>query len=64
MGQRNEVKPAVLAFDAEHFANHLCEFRTIDKLGDGQSAGRNDETGLQNLNFVIHPRRAVSNFVR
>ena len=44
-------------------ADYLLQFFAVDELHDSQPSYGNDETGPQNLNFVVHPRRAIANLI-
>ena len=64
MRQRNQVEAVAGTPDAKFAANYVFQFRTVDELDDSQSADGNNETRLQNANLIIHPQRAVANFIR
>jgi hypothetical protein len=74
MWERNHFKAMSGAFDPEFSTDYffqpvwepdsfLYKPFAIDKLCYRQSADRNYELGLKNLDFIIHPRRAVTNLV-
>ena len=74
MRQRNYVEMMPRTGNLEFSANNLLQsvgeadsfpykLRAIDELHDSQPSYGNDETGPQNLNFVMHPRRAVANLI-
>ena len=64
MRQRNYVKVMSGARNLEFSANYFLQFRAVDKLHDSQPPHGNDETRSQNLNLIVHPRRAVANLIR
>lgn len=64
MRQRNYVKAMPGPCDPEFSTNYLLQFFAVDELHDSQPAHRDDETWLQDLNLIVHPRRAVANLVR
>lgn len=64
MRQRNYVKVMSGARDPEFSGNYFRQSFAVDKLHDSQPPHGNDETRLQDLNLIVHPRRAVANLVR
>ena len=64
MGQRDHVKVMPRACDAKLAANYFLQFCAVDELGDCQPADWNDQTWLQHSNLIVHPGRAVADFVR
>ena len=62
--QWNHIEAMSSAFHSKFTRDHFLKFCAVDKLCDGQSAHRNDETRLQNSYLIVHPRRAVANFIR
>src|SRR5437762_10146235 len=63
MRQRNQIEGASFVADPERSANDFVEFFERKKLRDGEFADGNDEIGLKQIDFVVHPTRAISNFV-
>lgn len=63
MRQRNQVEGATVAPKGEGAPNYLVEFLEREELGDREFTDRNDELRLQQIDFVIHPGRTISNFV-
>ena len=63
MRQRNYVEMMPRTFYLKFAADHLLQFFAVDELHDSQPSYGNDETGPQNLNFVVHPRRAIANLI-
>jgi hypothetical protein len=64
MRQGNYLKAVPGACDPEFSANHFLQFFAVDELHDSQPADGNDETWLQDLNLIVHPRRTVANLIR
>jgi hypothetical protein len=64
MGKRNQIKSATLPPDLEGAAYDLVEFLEREELGDGEFADGNDELRSQKVDLVVHPGRAISDFVR
>jgi hypothetical protein len=64
MRQGNYLKAMPGACDPEFSANHFLQFFAVDELHDSQPADGNDETWLQDLNLITHPRRTVANLIR
>lgn len=64
MRQWDEVEPNAGAFYPKFAANDSFETWARDKLGDGESANRDNELGLQDSDFFVHPERAIANFIR
>src|ERR1700746_1066745 len=63
MRQRNYVEMMPRTFYLKSAADYLLQFFAIDKLHDSQASHGNDKTRLQDLNLVVHPRRAITNLV-
>src|SRR3954447_1080794 len=63
MRQGNQIEAVVRMDDPKFTSDYEFQLRTVDKLQDRQSANGNDETRLQNANFVIHPERTVANLI-
>jgi len=63
MGQRNHVERATIATLRKRAAHHFVEFLESQKLRDGQFSDRDYEAWSQKIDFVIHPRRTISDFV-
>jgi hypothetical protein len=64
MRQRNYVKAMPGAYDPEFSANYFRQSFAVDELRYSQASEGNDETRLEDLNLIVHPRRAVANLVR
>ena len=64
MRQGNYLKAMPGACDPEFSANHFLQFFAVDELLNRQPADGNDETWLQDSDLIVHPRRAIANFVR
>lgn len=64
MGQRNQIEGNAIATEDEFSANDIFQLFERNKLGDGKSAHSYDESWLQNLEFLVHPGRAIANFLR
>jgi len=64
MRQGNYLKVMPGACDPEFSANHFLQFFAVDELLNRQPADGNDETWLQDLNLITHPRRTVANLIR
>jgi hypothetical protein len=64
MRERNHIEGVSCSPDTKSAADHFFQLRAVKELHDGQSAHRNDEARLQNFDFIIHPRRAVADFIR
>src|SRR4029078_6807738 len=64
MRQWSQIEAVVRIDDLKFTSDYEFQLRTVDKLHDRQSANGNDETRLQNANFIIHPQRTVANLIR
>lgn len=64
MRQRNQVENVIRAAHSKLPADHFFEVVAADKLRNGQSTNWNNQTRLQNRDLLVHPRSAISNFVR
>src|SRR4051812_48645557 len=64
MRQRNQLKRTPFITDPEGSPDDFIELFEWKKLGDGQLADGNDEIGLEQIDLVVHPARAISNFFR
>ena len=64
MRQGNYVETVSCTCNTKFSPNYFLQFCAIDELGDRQSANGNNETGVQNSDFIIHPPRAIANLVR
>ena len=64
MRQRNDVKAMPSACDPQFSANYFRQSFAVDELRYSQASHGNDETWLEDLNLIVHPRRAVANLVR
>ena len=63
MRQWNQIEPMVRAFDIKFPTNHFFQFLAADELGDGEFADGNDQLRLEEIDFIVHPRRAIPDFV-
>lgn len=63
MRQRNQVEAMSRTCDSEFSPNYVFQLCAIDKLDNGQSTDRNDQTRPQDLNFIVHPGRAIANLI-
>ena len=64
MWQRNQIEIMFGTVRTKLSSDYLLQLFALDELRDRQTSDRNDQTRLQNRDLLIHPRRAVSNFVR
>jgi hypothetical protein len=64
MRQWNQIESMSSPVDAKFPSDHLFKLRGSHKLRDGQSPNWNYETRLENFDFIVHPRRAIANFLR
>jgi hypothetical protein len=64
MRQRNQIEVVIRALDAKFATDHFFQFPAIDTLRDGQTSDRNYEQRLEDLDFIIHPGRAIANLIR
>jgi hypothetical protein len=64
MRKRDEVKGAAFAAHRESAPDDFFQFGEGDKLRDREFANWNDKVWPQEIDFVIHPRRAIPNFIR
>jgi hypothetical protein len=63
MRQRNQVEAVARMHYSKFVANYVFQFCAVDESHDRQSADGNDETRLQDPNFIIHPHRTVANLI-
>lgn len=63
MRQRNEVEGATIAAHPECAPDDFIQFGERNKLRDRQFADWNNKTWSQEIDLVIHPRRAIPNFI-
>ena len=63
MGQRNQIEGSAIATDDEFSTNDILQLFEGNKLGGGESADSYHESWFQNCEFLVHPRRAISNFL-
>jgi len=64
MRQRNQIKALSGAVRAKLATDNLLQLCEFDKLRDRESANRNNQTRLQDLDLFVHPGRTIANFVR
>ena len=55
MRQGNEIEACPAFRDGKAATNHIFQFYERNEVRDGQSADRNNETWLQDLNLVVYP---------
>ena len=63
MRQWNEVEGGAFAAYREGAAYNFIEFLERNKLRDRQFADGDDKPWSQQIDLVVHPRRAISNFI-
>ena len=63
MRQRDQIESATLSAHLENASNNFIEFLEGDKLRDRQFADWNNKSRPQEIDLVIHPRGAISNFI-
>src|SRR4029453_11361189 len=64
MRKRNAVEAMPGTLNAKFATDHFFQLRAIDELRNSQPTDGNDKAWPQNFDFIIHPGRAVVNFVR
>ena len=64
VGQRNQVEGALPVPNPNGSSDDFVEFFQGKKLGDREFADGDNELGPEQIDLVVHPRRAVSDFVR
>src|SRR6267143_5627038 len=64
MRQRDKIDNHTCAFRAKFSSDHIFKFFEGQKLRDGEPSDGNNETRTQNSKLIIHPGRAISNFIR
>src|SRR3982751_4663918 len=64
MRQWNKIERAAFLADGEAAADDFIELLEGKELRDSQFANGNDEGGSEEVDFVVHPGGAVSDFVR
>ena len=64
MRQRDKIDNYTCAFRAKFSSDHIFKFFEGQKLREGQPSDRNNKTRTQNSELIIHPGRAISNFIR
>src|SRR2546423_10927836 len=60
----NQVEGPPFVANHERPANHFIQFFEGKKLRDGQFADGNDQLRSQNIDFIVHPGRAIPDLVR
>src|SRR5436190_7017698 len=63
MGKRDQIKGAALVADAKGAADNFIESLERKKLRDRELAYGNNQGGSQEIDFVVHPAGAISNFI-
>ena len=64
MRERDEIERPPIAAQRYDAPDNFLELRQHDELRDRQLADRDDELRPQEIEFVIHPGRAIADFVR
>ena len=64
MGQGDQVEHAAIAAQSEGAAYDFVELLEWKKLRDRKFSDRDDEPWTQQIDFIIHPGRAIPNFIR
>jgi hypothetical protein len=64
MGQRNQIENSVITFNDKFSTDDVFKFFKRNELADGESADRDDQARTKNLEFIVHPGRAIPNFLR
>src|SRR2546423_9857684 len=64
MRQRNQIEGAAFIANLKRAADDFVQFFKGKKLRDSEFADGNQKFGLEQIDFVIHPGRAVTDFVR
>lgn len=64
MGQWDYIECATATTQPEGPPYDFVELLENNKLCDRKFADRNDELWLQKIDFIIHPARAISDFIR
>ena len=64
MRQRDKIEDVSGAMRPRFATDHLIQFRALDKLRDRQTADGNYQTRFQDFDFLVHPGRAIMNFIR
>jgi len=64
MRQRDKIESVFGAAGAKLAANHVFQFCALNKLRDGQSPDRDNQSRLKNFDFFVYPRRTIADFVR
>ena len=63
MRERNQIEGAALVTNPERAPHNFIQFFEWEKLSDGQFTHWNDQVGLQQIDLVVHPVGAVSDFI-
>ena len=64
MGQRDHIECAAVTTQPEGPPHDFVELLESNKLCDRKFADRNDELWLEKIDFIIHPARAIPDFIR
>jgi hypothetical protein len=64
MRQWNQIEDAAFIANPKQSADDFVQFFEREKLRDGEFADRNQELGLKQIDLVVHPGRAITDFVR
>src|ERR1044072_6379998 len=64
MRQGDNIERAPVAVQRERAADHFVELLEGKKLRDREFSYRNDKLRLQEIDFIVHPGRAISDFIR
>ena len=64
MGQWDHIECATVTTQPEGPPHDFVELFESNKLCDRKFTDRNNELWLQKIDFIIHPARAISDFIR
>jgi hypothetical protein len=64
MGQGDHVERPTIPTELERTANDCVELLESKKLRDRKFTHGDDKPRLQELDFIVHPGRAVPDFIR
>jgi hypothetical protein len=64
MRKRNHVESVSRPFSSKSVTDYVFQFHAINELHNSQPAQGNNEAWPQNLDFIVHPGRAVADFIR
>src|SRR5438105_4308336 len=64
MREGDKIEGAALVANGKRAPNYFVEFFEWKKLRDGEFADGDDQRGSQEIDLVVHPGRAIPNFIR